>query len=473
VSSLSNFAVGVAVARVAGVAALGEYSLAYAAWLIVASVHRSLITDPMAIENDVHQANVALHMRVGLAAELSLGIAAATVFGVAGLVLLRVGQHSFGIAFVTFAPWLPFLLAQDYWRWVAFMTAKPAKALINDTIFDVIQALTFVLLIAAGERSSVVAIVAWGVGATGGALFGLRQFSVRPVLGGGLERLRLRWHLSKWLLAGTSLDSGSSQAGIVVMAAILGAVGVGGYKASYSLVSGPTLVLVQTGGSIGLPEASRALMERGWPGLRRVQRFVTLAGVIGVAPIAALVLVFSKQLLAFIYGHQFAHFFLAADILALSFLVGTFRLGAVLSFKATKQTRLLYRTSLLSLVASIGLTGVLASRFGVDGAATATLGSTVIVTLTQLILHWRRSRPEAQRIFQGPLWTSTLESHAEVLEAELLGEAGVVIPPASNLVGHLLKTHEVANGDDDPASLTAAELELLRQFVHERKLDSQ
>ena len=77
VSSLSNFAVGVGVARVAGVAGFGAYSLAYAGWLVVAAMHRSLITDPMSIENDVHQPDAARHVRIGLAAELTLGLGAA------------------------------------------------------------------------------------------------------------------------------------------------------------------------------------------------------------------------------------------------------------------------------------------------------------------------------------------------------------------------------------------------------------
>ena len=45
VASCSNFAVGVAVARISGVAGLGAFSLAYAVWLFVASMHRSLVTE--------------------------------------------------------------------------------------------------------------------------------------------------------------------------------------------------------------------------------------------------------------------------------------------------------------------------------------------------------------------------------------------------------------------------------------------
>jgi O-antigen/teichoic acid export membrane protein len=397
-SSLGNFVVGVAVARVAGVAALGEYSLAFATWLIVAGLHRSLVTDPMAIENDVNHADAAHHIRVGLAAELLLGLASAGVFGLVGLILLGLGQHSFGIAFVTFAPFLPALVVQDYWRWIAFMKAKPAKALTNDTLFDIVQTLAFIVLIFVVHRSSVIAIGAWGVGALAGALFGLRQFSVRPTLNGGLERLRHRWSLSKWLVANSVAGMGALQAGTVLSAAILGPIGVGGFRAANSLPAGPTAVLVQAGGSIGLPEAARALKERGWPGLRRVQRVINLAGILSVGPITIAVLLFSKQLLVLVYGHPFEKYWSSADILAVMYLVSTFRLGAVLCLKTAKLLRMLYHTGLVQLVASIGATAVLAPLFGVVGAAEGSLVSTVIVTAMQLILHWRHTRPAVERM---------------------------------------------------------------------------
>ncbi len=399
VSSLSNFAVGVAVARVAGVAALGEYSLAYAAWLIVAATHRSLITDPMAIENDVNKPDAAFHMRAGLAAELVLGMASAALFGIVGFILLAAGQHAFGIVFVAFAPWQPFLVAQDYWRWVAFMKAKPGKALSNDAIFDIFQAAVFVLLVVAGDRSSVLAIVAWGVGAIVAALFGLWQFSVRPTLRGGMKRMRVRWGLSKWLLAGSTAASGSTQAGTILVAALLGPAGTGGFRAASTLVSGPTNVLVQAGGSIGLPEAARGLRDRGWPGLRRVERLITVGGVASVGPIVVIVLIFSKQLMGIIYGDKFTSYASIADIVAISLLVSAFRLGAILALKTTKQTRLIYHTTIVALVSSLGLTALLASLYGVIGAAWAALGSAVIVTVQTLVLHWRHSRPEAERMW--------------------------------------------------------------------------
>jgi glycosyltransferase involved in cell wall biosynthesis/O-antigen/teichoic acid export membrane protein len=400
-SSLSNFAVGVGVARVAGVGGFGAYSLAYAAWLVVAAMHRSLITDPMSIENDVHQPDAATHVRRGLAAELTLGLWSATVFAAIGAGLLALHQHEFGICFIGLAPWLPFLLAQDYWRWVSFMRSQPQKALANDGVFDVVQLAAFAGLFVAGLHSALLAVFAWGIGAFVGALYGLWQFSSRPSLRGGFTRIRERWPLSRWIVTVNAMSQATTQATPVLTGAFLGPVGIGGLKAATSLVSGPSLVLIQAGGSIGLPEATKALKNRGWPGLRRVQRIVTAAGLLSVGVVAIAIFAFGQTLLVHIYGKAFGQYATVADILAVSVLVATGGLGAILSLKATRKAQRMVPVSAVSLVVSIVATVVLAQRYGITGAAVASLVGTATMTLGLLVAHWITSKRAAEALSAG------------------------------------------------------------------------
>ena len=400
-SSLSNFAVGVGVARVAGVAGFGAYALAYAGWLIVAAMHRSLITDPMSIENDIHQPDAATHVQIGLAAELTLGLWAAAVFAAIGAGLLAVHQHEFGICFIGLAPWLPFLLAQDYWRWIGFMRSQPQKALANDGVFDVVQLAAFAGLFVAGVHSALLAVFAWGFGAFAGALFGLWQFSSRPSLRGGYRRIRDRWGLSRWILAVETMFQATAQATPVLTGGFLGPVGIGGLKAATSLVSGPSLVLIQAGGSIGLPEATKALKNHGWPGLRRVQRIVTVAGLLSVGAVAVVILVFGQTLLVHIYGKAFGQYATVADILAVSVLVTAGGLGAILSLKATRKAHRMVPVSAISLIVSIVATVVLDQRYGITGAAVATLVGTFTMTSGLLVTHWVTSKRAAEELSAG------------------------------------------------------------------------
>lgn len=404
VSSLSNFAVAVAIARLSGIVGLGAFSLVYAVWLVVASMHRALITDPMAIEGDLQKADWSQHVRAGLAGELTLGIGTAGAFVVVGGFLFVLGQHTFALPFLAVAPWLPCLLAQDYWRWVSFMAAQPGKALVNDVVFDVVQFGCFALLLTTGTRSTALAISAWGAGAAAGAVFGLCQFSIRPTLRGGLERLRLRWAVSKWLVGSNAAGWGVSQSSIVLAGAMLGPVGLGGLKAATGLVSGPAMVLIQAGGSVGLPEASRALRASGWSGLRRVQRAITAAGLITVGSIALMVVLFGAKLLDLVYGHQFGQFAPIAVIISVGWCGASLGLGAILSLKATRRTHLLFRVSVLSLVASVVATAVLVPSFGIKGAAFAIVVTYAVATSAQLIAHHRHSRQAAETLFdEDPL----------------------------------------------------------------------
>jgi O-antigen/teichoic acid export membrane protein len=404
VASLSNFAVGVAIARIAGIAALGAYSLAYVIWLALADVHRSLVTDPMAIENDVRRTDPRQEIRIGMAAELSLGLGLAAPVAALGLALLLGGQHAYGVAFLALAPWLPFLLVQDYWRWVGFMKGEPEKALVNDVVFDVVQAGAFGLLFVVGLRSSVLAIGAWGVGALAGSLLGLRQHAVGPAIRGGIDRMRRRWGMTRWLLGGSLTTWGASQAYVVLTGAMLGPAGIGGLRAALSLVNGPSVVLLQAGGSVGLPEASRALREHGWGGLQRVERIVSAASVASVVAVGLVVLFFGRTLLVVLYGHQFAKFASTADLLALSVLIGTLSVGAVLALKATRLTGMLFRKSALSLVTSIVSVAVLVPLFGVLGAAGAAVARSSTSSVSTWLLHLRFSRRAAEQIAQGPAW---------------------------------------------------------------------
>lgn len=391
-SSASNFAVGVVVAHIAGPAGLGAYAVAYTAWLALGTAHRALITDPMSIDNDVLHADARQKLRAGLAAETSIGLAAAAALVVISIPLIFSGLRSFGIALITLAPFLPFLLVQDYWRWVGFMQARPDRSLMNDVIFNCVQAFGVGALIVGGLRSPSVAIVAWGVGAAVAAFYGLRQYSVGFTLRGGSEMIRSRWPMSKWFFAGGLASWGSAQAYPLLAGPGVGPVGLGGLKAAQNLMSGPTLVLIQAGGSIGLPEASHALERGGWPRLRRVAGWVTVAGVLSVGFVAAIVFVEGSRILDIVYGAKFVKYTSTARIIALAWLVQTLGLGPILVLKATKQARALFNIALASLVAACILIPTFSFLWGVNGTAIALVVTAAVTAWVEISWYLRTAR---------------------------------------------------------------------------------
>ena len=62
---------------------------------------------------------------------------------------------------------------------------KPKKSLVNDLLFNAVQALAFGAVFVLGLHSVFAVVSAWGLGAAVAAVYGLRQFSVRPSFSGG------------------------------------------------------------------------------------------------------------------------------------------------------------------------------------------------------------------------------------------------------------------------------------------------
>ncbi len=390
-ASGTNFIVGVVVARLAGPAGLGAFALAYAAWVLLNNLHRALITDPMAISRDVHHGKDTDTLRRGFGAEVFLGLLATAVFVLIGVVLIVSGQKTFGDGMLAVAPWLVFLDLQDYWRWIGFMQGKPSKALVNDIVFAIAQTGAFVIVYVTGVRSVFAVVSAWGAGAVAGALYGLWQFSVRPGLRGGYALLRSRWHLSKWL-AGTQVTAwGAGQLYLIVAGGILGAAALGGLKAAQALVTGPSSIVIHAGGSFGLPEASRALAEKGWNALRRVSWWISGAGLLSVGVFGLVVIIDGAPLLRLFYGASFVRYEPAARLMAVAFVISAFGLGPILTLKAMKRTHALFHIQAITLAVSIPAVAVLAVTYGVTGAAAAALFSNA-AGLAALLLYVRGAR---------------------------------------------------------------------------------
>ena len=401
VASASNFSVGIVVARISGPAGFGAFALAYTVWILLTSVHRSLITDPMAIMGDMRHEDRDDFIRRGFAADVTLGVMAACVIAVVGVVFLAVGQHTFGIGLLSVAPWVVVLDLQDYWRWIGFMLGKPKKSLVNDLVFNAVQALAFGAVFVLGLHSVFAVVSAWGLGAAVAAVYGLRQFSVRPSVSGGGAFLWSRWPTSRWLASERAAAWGANQLYLIVAGAMLGPAALGGLKAAQGLVIGPTNLVLNAGGSFGLPEATRQLAERGWTGMVRVSRIVTGAGVSAATACAVVVLVAAPTLLRVFYGPKFVSYAPSARLFALSIVVLSFSVGPTLTLTATRRIVPLTIVQLARMAVSVGLTFFLARAHGVTGVAAVNL-VTVAVALVAMWAVQSRARRSVEAMQPPP-----------------------------------------------------------------------
>ena len=123
---------------------------------------------------------------------------------------------------------------------------------------------------------------------------------------------------------------------------------------------GPTNLVINAGGSFGLPEATRQLAERGWTGMVRISRIVTGAGVSAAGACAVVVLFAAPTLLRILYGPNFVSYAPSARLFALSIVVSAFYVGPTLTLTATRRIVPLVIVQIARMALSVALTFVVA-----------------------------------------------------------------------------------------------------------------
>ena len=141
ISSLSNFALGLFVARSFGASSFGAFALAFITYTVVINAARGLATDPLLVRfsgDVVNRWRRATSAATGTA--LVVGVAAGALCVVAGLLL----PDPLGPAFVALGIGLPGLALQDSWRFAFFARGRGSSAFLNDLFWTVLLVLALV-----------------------------------------------------------------------------------------------------------------------------------------------------------------------------------------------------------------------------------------------------------------------------------------------------------------------------------------
>jgi O-antigen/teichoic acid export membrane protein len=252
-SSMSNFAVGIYVARSLGLTAFGVFSLAWVTYGVVLNVSRGLATDPLVVRfSGVPDAS----WRGAVARSSGTALGVGTAVGAACLVVgLGVGGHV-GPAFACLGVVLPGLLLQDAWRFAFFAAGTGRKAFVNDVVWGV--ALVPAMVVAARAGSVQAFVLAWGGSAAVAAVYGCFQSGIRPHMTGAREWLRAHRDLGSRYLVENLSNSGASQLRAYGLGAIVG-VGAVGVIRGAELLLGPFLAVLMGLSLVTVAEAARVL----------------------------------------------------------------------------------------------------------------------------------------------------------------------------------------------------------------------
>ncbi|HEU5110597.1 MAG TPA: hypothetical protein VFT95_18815, partial [Micromonosporaceae bacterium] len=268
VSSLTNFAVGIFVARELGLLAFGMFSLAWVTYSVILNVSRGLGTDPLVVRFS-RRADDAWRDAVAR----SSGTALAVGMAVGALCLLAGMAYGgpLGGAFMALGAMLPGLMLQDSWRYAFFASGQGRKACVNDLVWGL--AMVPAMVLAAQQGTVVAFVLAWGLAGTLAAAYGLVQTRILPSLAGARSWLRDQRDLGPRYLVENLSNSGASQIRMYALGAIAGVASVGAVRGA-ELLMGPFLAVMMGMSLVTVGEAARVL--RNAP--HRLRHFCVVVG---------------------------------------------------------------------------------------------------------------------------------------------------------------------------------------------------
>lgn len=252
-SSLTNFALSILVARDFSTADLGLFGLVFTSYLVALNVARPSSIEPLLIrfsrvDHDAWAAATAATTGLSLLIGLLGGTICLAVWAIAGGTL--------GASFLALGVMMPGLLVQDAWRFAFFAAGKGRSAALNDCAWAVVLLPMLAIVLWVSAPTIPLLVGAWGLAATAAAVLGVKQSGVWP--DPRLARAWLHEHrdLNRPLTVDMMVSLTGSQLTTFSIAA-LGGLAVAGTLRAAQLLLGPLLMLFQGAMLIAVPEGSR------------------------------------------------------------------------------------------------------------------------------------------------------------------------------------------------------------------------
>jgi O-antigen/teichoic acid export membrane protein len=381
-SSLTNFAVGVFVARELGPTEFGAFSLAFATYLFALNASRGLATDPLSVRfSDVPAAS----WREAAAAATGTAVLVGLVLGAGCVLAALVLDNVVGRAFLALGLMLPGLLLQDSWRYAFFTARRGRDAFLNDLVWAVALGPFLAAVMLSGQLHVQWFVLAWGGAAAVGGLAGAVQARILPRLSLAARWHRTHQHLAVRYLSENITFNTATQLRLYGVGVISGLAAVGALRASELLLGPVNLVMMGVGTLMAIPEAAK-LANRDLARMRRFVIGITVltasAGLLWGLIVGMLPDRLGEQLMGATWQPAVA---LLVPTTAMIALLGVWA-GAWAGLRALGAARRSLRSQLLG--ASAFLVGALAGAV-IDGAAGAAWGSAA-GNLVASFIWWRQ-----------------------------------------------------------------------------------
>lgn len=253
VSSASNFALSILIARSVDRYAFGAFAVSFTLFSFLIGIVRAIGRYPLVIRfGDTSQTEFRRATQAATGSVCSFGLLSGLLTALVGL---SIGGEE-GAALTAMGMVLPFVLLQDMWRGVLIGAGRPAAATLNDAIWTVSQFAALGYLLAIGVDSVPALMITWGL--TGGlaAAFGVVQTKAVPRLQDTRRWLVDHWDQIGFFLAEWVLVLGAMQGSLLLIATWASVQEVGALRGAQVLL-GPLNLVAASVFEFAIPELVR------------------------------------------------------------------------------------------------------------------------------------------------------------------------------------------------------------------------
>lgn len=268
VSSLTNLALLVLVARTVGVAELGAFGVAFAIYAVGLAAVRACVGEPYAMTQPATTSDA---VRPAAAAAVAVGLAT-------GVVVLATASLVDGVlrsALLPLGAFLPGLVLQDCWRYVLTAQGRAKAAVANDLVWSGVLVAGAGVLVTRHAATLGSLVSCWGIAATVAAVVGFVQLGFRPSL-----RQPFAWwrdYASVWpgLLLEHLALVGGAHLSLVLVGVVAELEAVGALRGATTAL-GPVNLLYLAAPMVLIPELAR-LRERNAEAVWRSARITAVS----------------------------------------------------------------------------------------------------------------------------------------------------------------------------------------------------
>jgi O-antigen/teichoic acid export membrane protein len=364
-SSIANFGLTIAVARVVDERVGGAYTYAFLIFSLTLGLMRAVTTDPLVIRFSA----ASRHLRAGAirraaGASLLLGMLAS------GLCLLGawVAGDEIGSALAVLALVLPGQFLQDCWRSAAFAAQDARTAAVNDAVRLVVQFAAISACAVTGATELTWYMASWALGVWVAGVVGVFQFGLPAGWRRGARWLGENARLGVQLGGDFAINMGAVTLATSLLNGLVGLAAAGGLRFAQSIL-GPIQVLFGALPSFMLPALARRLAVHGPRSLRRPALLVSLGASSLSAVVVGAVLALPESVGRELLGASWD------DARSVMLAVGVTQcivgvaMGASLPLKAMGRSERLLRVTVVQAPLILGLAVAGALYGGVSGAA--------------------------------------------------------------------------------------------------------